>query len=268
MLNMNSEDARPWADTPVDAPGHDRMAVDARTATSGEWLSVADAAAYCAAKGLIRNIKTVRRWAHRSFAHPETAEVLAIKQDTETDFRYVIERSSLDVKIAQEMEFEAKRQPSTALVELALAPDATAHDRPGPDRGEEGPGLSAPLLSDQAGKDEPASVRTGADDAGREAPAAGQRAPEAIGDGDFLKSQIAEKDRQIGNLYRQLERRDEQIMAMLERDRETNILIKGLQEALLPPSASLDETPARRLSVRSIGAGDKPEGAEGEGALQ
>jgi Asp-tRNA(Asn)/Glu-tRNA(Gln) amidotransferase B subunit len=78
----------------------------------GEWLSVADAVAYCAAHGLIRNIKTVRRWAHRSFAHPESADVLVRKQDTETDFRYVIERSSLDVKISQELVFEAQKKPA------------------------------------------------------------------------------------------------------------------------------------------------------------
>ena len=41
----------------------------------------------------------------------------------------------------------------------------------------------------------------------------------------FLRDQIARKDHQI-------EARDNQIEAMIERDRETNILIKGLQERI------------------------------------
>ena len=46
----------------------------------------------------------------------------------------------------------------------------------------------------------------------------------------FLREQNDKKDQQ-------LERRDRQIEAMIERDRETNILIKGLQEFIprLPP---------------------------------
>lgn len=49
-----------------------------------------------------------------------------------------------------------------------------------------------------------------------------------------MREQLAEKDRQIAKLNDQIERRDEQIMTMLERDRdrETNLLINGLQVAL------------------------------------
>ncbi len=207
------------------------------------WLSVAEAVAYCASRGLHRNIKTVRRWAHRSVARPETAEVLAQKQDTETDFRYVIERGSLDVKIAQELAFEAQQ----------TRPDMGGHDRPGPDMpGDVSDRPSADLLQ-RAGPNTPGDDRTGADmgalGRGKDSEVGGHSGA-AHGDGTFLKEQIAEKDRQIGKLHVQLERRDEQIMAMLERDRETNILIKGLQEALLPASA-LDDSRSRRLEVRS-----------------
>ena len=38
---------------------------------SEQWLSVPEAVAYAAERGLNRNIKTVRRWAQRSHAHPE-----------------------------------------------------------------------------------------------------------------------------------------------------------------------------------------------------
>ena len=53
----------------------------------------------------------------------------------------------------------------------------------------------------------------------------------SIGD-DFLKDQIEQKDTQIGELNDQVRRRDEQIMTLLKRDRETNVLIKGLQHTL------------------------------------
>lgn len=276
MFDMNPEAARPWADTPPDTPGQGRAGAPEdverikrdHPAMSAEWLSVAEAVAYCAGKGLIRNIKTVRRWAHRSFAHPESAEVMAVRQDTETDFRYVIERSSLDVKIAQELEFEAKQRPSTALSVTAWPADKAGQGRVGPGMDAGSPALSAPSLSERTDADRPADVRAGADAAGQDAEKPTIDRPRSTGDDDFLKTQIAEKDRQIGNLHRQLERRDEQIMAMLERDRETNILIKGLQEALLPASSTLGEAPARRLAVRSLGLGEKPEGKTADDAVE
>lgn len=70
--------------------------------SSADWLSVPEAVAYCEAKGLRRNIKTVRRWAARSLARPENAELLAREQDTPNGFRHIIERGSLDRKIAQD----------------------------------------------------------------------------------------------------------------------------------------------------------------------
>jgi hypothetical protein len=253
--------ARPSPDFGTDRPGHDRLNEDDQAkpgsgsqaspsnagteiaaTIAGEWLSVADAVAYCADKGLSRNIKTVRRWAHRSFAHPETAEVLAQKQDTETDFRYVIERHSLDVKIAQELGFEAQARP-----------DSSGHDRPGPDTPGDVVERTDFDLPQRTGVDVSANDRAGEDmrgDARQASAASDDAATRLAGDDPFLKEQITEKDRQIGRLHQQLERRDEQIMAMLERDRETNILIKGLQEALLPTSAS-DDGRVRRLKVHS-----------------
>lgn len=219
-----------------------------------DWLSVADAVAYCAARGLVRNIKTVRRWAHRSFAHPESAEVLVRKQDTETDFRYVIERSSLDVKIAQELAFDAQKKPARV-----TTPERTRPDMGGEATSRETQELPRHTEPDMSEHDRQGAEQTGdADDNAqddRESSAA-SHSNDAESDA-FLRQQIEEKDRQIGRLHTQLERRDEQIMSMLERDRETNILIKGLQEALLPASREEDdESRSRRLSVRSFDHGD------------
>ena len=230
----------------------------------GDWLSVTEAVAYCESRGLIRNIKTVRRWAHRSFAHPESAEVLVRKQDTETDFRYVIERSSLDVKITQELAFEAQKKPV----------DVTTPERHGPDTAGEAATRESGELPERAepdmsGQDRSEAAQSGdgcaEEKAGRSSSASRQSNDETSD--AFLRQQIEEKDRQIGRLHTQLERRDEQIMSMLERDRETNILIKGLQEALLPASREKgDEPRSRRLSVRSFDHGDsEDERDHGEG---
>jgi len=209
---------------------------------SGRWLSVPEAVAYCADKGLSRNIKTVRRWAQRSHTRPENAEVLVRAQDTENGFRYVIEQISLDRKIAQELEFEAKRNGADT-----PAPDPTGPDTPGPSHTEE-----TAKTHDLAAEDMSEPVRTDPDTPVRRLEVA------SIGD-DFLKDQIGQKDIQITELNRQLERRDEQIMTMLERDRETNHLINGLQEAL---SQSLGIESPTRMQLKARREGENPTSAD------
>ncbi len=68
----------------------------------------------------------------------------------------------------------------------------------------------------------------------------------------ILREQNNKKDQQ-------LERRDQQIDAMIERDRETNILIKGLQE--LMPQLGEGTRRTRPYSGRDGGTivGDNPE---------
>jgi hypothetical protein len=75
----------------------------------GDWLTVSEAVTYCAEKGLARTQKTVRRWAHRSHLDPDNAEITVRREDVDNGFRWVIERTSLDRKIEQELEFEARR---------------------------------------------------------------------------------------------------------------------------------------------------------------
>jgi hypothetical protein len=217
-----------------DRPGQPPTGAD----MSGRWLSVPEAVAYCAEKGLSRNIKTVRRWAQRSHSRPENAEVLVRAQDIENGFRYVIEQSSLDLKIAQELEFEAKRTDA----------DTPAPDPTGPDAPAEASGEEMAETRNQAAEDISVPVRTDPDTPVRRLEVA------SIGD-DFLKDQIGQKDIQITELNRQLERRDEQIMTMLERDRETNHLINGLQEAL---SQSLGIESPTRMQLKARREGDNP----------
>lgn len=184
-------------------------------AASEEWLSVTEAVAYCAQHGLSRNIKTIRRWAERSFKRPESAEVKVREQDTGFGFRYMIERGSLDLKIKQELEFEANKKDTDASGQGQASPDTSA-----PALDENKLSIEEASLPDTPGHDQP-----GPDEPTRRLPV------QSVGD-DFLKDQISEKDTQIAQLNKQIERKDDQIMTMLERDRETNILIRGLQDAL------------------------------------
>ena len=75
----------------------------------GEWLTVSEAVTYCSLSGLERTPKTLRKWAHRSHRDPENAELTVRREDVDNGFRWTIEKTSLDRKVAQELEFEARR---------------------------------------------------------------------------------------------------------------------------------------------------------------
>lgn len=91
-------------------PGsHSSEPVHTRPDQFGDWLTVGEAATYCSLKDLDRTPKTVRKWAHRSHLDPENAELTVRREDVDNGFRWTIERISLDRKIAQELEFEARR---------------------------------------------------------------------------------------------------------------------------------------------------------------
>ena len=205
---------------------------------SGHWLTVAEAVAHCTDRGLSRNMKTVRRWAQRSHARPENAEVFVREQDTPNGFRYVIEKSSLERKIAQELAFDAKKSGG----------DMSGHALTDLDVSAPAEGESTTEVQEPEGEDRSTPVRTDPDMPVRKLEVA------SVGD-DFLKDQISQKDGQITELNEQIKRRDRQIDAMLERDKETNILINGLQEAL---SQSLGIESPTRMQLRVRREGDSP----------
>jgi len=87
----------------------------------GEWLTVSEAVTYCSLSGLERTPKTLRKWAHRSHLDPENADLTVRREDVDNGFRWTIEKSSLDRKIAQELEFEARRAGEP----VSTGPDAS-----------------------------------------------------------------------------------------------------------------------------------------------
>lgn len=90
-----------------------------------DWLTVAEAVAYCADKGLARTPKTVRKWAHRSHLHPDNADLVVRREDVDNGFRWTVERASLDRKIEQELEFEVRRTKDNEAEPVHTGADAS-----------------------------------------------------------------------------------------------------------------------------------------------
>jgi hypothetical protein len=200
----------------VEAGDHSKIA-SIQIETS--WLTVQDAVSYCQSKGLARTPKTIRKWAMRShLLEPGAGDVVCQAQDTENGFRWLIERASLDVKIAQELEFEARRN-SAKFIPNMLEPVQTGAEvgalENGPNSGQEQVSTGSPPIE---------QVHTSADADIR-----------YIG---FL-------ERQLDHAHAQITVKDRQIDALLERDRETNILIQGLQGGL---TRLLQTLPGRRAA--------------------
>ena len=196
----------------------DLLDTDPNQDASGQWLTVQQATLLCAQSGLPRTIKTIRRWAQRSAENPDQPEIVTQRQDMENGFRWLIERNSLELKIAQELEFDRR-----AIEAQVGTPEHTSTT--GPDIGlavppqETTPDTSAPV-DDMSGQER-------ADAEQRERFLAEASIVE------FLKKQIEVKDRQIESL--------------MDRDRETNVLLQGLQYSL---SGVVNALP-RRIEVRS-----------------
>jgi len=75
-----------------------------------EWLSVREAVLYCESKGLSRTGKTIRKWAKlASTAEGGAGDIVVRTQDTENNYRWLIERKSLDIKIEQELEYDRRK---------------------------------------------------------------------------------------------------------------------------------------------------------------
>jgi transposase len=212
----------------------------------GQWLSVQEAVAYCLSKGLHRTPKTVRKWAQRA-RDPEsgTAEISVKAQDTENGFRWLIERSSLDVKIEQEKQFELRKDGEANGEHLSAQVATGAH-------------TSAPVLVEEQTVHEMSTPPHTSEQVGTGA---------NLDNGqmiDFLMEQIDTKDQQLAV-------KDRQIESMLERDHETNILIQGLQTSLTGvvralPGARHDEREQFHRHDRSCG--DNSETSQSRDAVQ
>lgn len=133
----------------------------------GQWLTVQDAVTYCAAKGLNRTPKTIRKWAHRSHSDPNGADLVVRCEDVENGFRWSIEQTSLDRKIEQELEFELRRQAE---------PDETGQHPAEPVRTSAPPEVEESRLETLAEPDQP-----------------GAHQPEPVFEGSAIVEQLQER---------------------------------------------------------------------------
>jgi hypothetical protein len=212
MHGMISNSDSESGDTQVSVP------VDTGVHPFAPWLTVQEAVAYCVDKGLPRTPKTVRKWAQRSVeAAPGAGDVVVQRQDTENGFRWLISRESLDVKIEQEKEFSVRVDDEVdgsngsehvATGSNLLEPVATRAHMFAQGRPQENTELSSVHVSSNSSE----PVRTA-------------ELPDGATLVDFLTKQLERAERQ-------LDVKDKQIDALLERDRETNVLIQGLQTSL------------------------------------
>jgi hypothetical protein len=196
----------------------------------GAWLSIEEAVLLSSELGLPRTPKTIRKWASRSFGKPEDqAEIIIRQKDTPNGFRWMLDRVSLERKIQEEINLKNEAgepvRTSPYLSEPVRTSETTENiDAESANRSEPVPGVVKPS--------EPIPLSLHEDI-----------------DGEFLKDQILAKDDQINKLNKMIERKDTQIDALLERDRETNILIQGLQSTL---SNTLGIGPASRDQSRVV----------------
>ena len=95
------------------------------------WLTVDEAVAFCAERGLSRTPKTLRKWAERSY-NKEDAEIIVRREDTMWANRWKIEKASLTRKIDEELSLAQANPPApvrTGAHSLSSGSDADSADQ-------------------------------------------------------------------------------------------------------------------------------------------
>ena len=174
-----------------------------------EWLTVDQAVAFCAERGLTRTPKTLRKWAERSY-NKEDAEIVVRREDTMWAYRWKIEKTSLARKIDEELSLAQTNAPAPVRTSAHIFAD--------------GSGEKSSALQSEPNTNPVAPVRTGADEFGQsdtETAHASQNEPsadvfepvrtgattEAVGAlHEELRERIKDKDAEIAFLREQLER--------------------------------------------------------------
>ena len=186
------------------------------------WLTVEEAAALYEAAGHARTMRAIQKYCARG-------DLSCIREQTTYGERFRITPASVDRHIEQIKELSQAHGREQSRPDAAVRSEGSALSIENSDR---------------------ASVRE-------------QSRPDAPdvryvtlleSENAFLRDQIGRKDHQI-------EQRDGQIEAMIERDRETNILIEQLQRRIpmLPPSERRGDE-ARPMQHRDVPDDDAAEG--------
>ena len=174
-------------------------------ATGGDTdytLSLDDVAARYSAAGHPRTLRTLQRYC--ASGHLDSQKIATVTGD-----KYLVTPQSVDRHIAQIKELGA-------IDAVATGRDASRQAATGRDNATE---PQKPSPEGATGPDMPRQVATEAGDS-----------PRYVAQ---LEKRIEEKDTFIGLLRDELAHRNEEIVRRNERERETNILIRGLQNLVL-----------------------------------
>jgi hypothetical protein len=186
-------------------------------------LTIEDAAALYARAGHPRTSRSVQRYC-------ASGHLDAIKEATTLGDKYFINPDSVARHIAQIEELIAldNRTTSRDVSRQGATPFAP------PIQAESGP---TPVATSD---DEPRPVATS-----RNEEQAMKSAPRELHYIEHLESEIESFKEDRDFLREQIKTKDEQIASLLERDRETNILVRGLQQMLSPLLGSPRQAPRR-----------------------
>lgn len=203
-------------------------------------LTIEDAAALYARAGHPRTLRTVQRYC-------ASGHIECVKAATMLGDKYYVEPSSVSRHIAQIEELMAfdRRTHGPGLSRQVAPTEIMFPSGDRPRQHATPPPVSAPAAAsvshEQGTRDEynratlePVHSRPPA------TPDVAVSRPDATEDGDASRH-VAQLEKEVGRLAEdrdflrgQIKTKDGQIAALLERDRETNILVRGLQQMLSP----------------------------------
>jgi DNA repair exonuclease SbcCD nuclease subunit len=201
-------------DTTSDATGRDASRLAATGSDTDYVLSLDDVAARYTAAGHPRTLRTLQRYC--ASGHLDSQ-----KMATPTGDKYLVTPQSVERHLAQIEELQG------------LGVVATGRDTPRQVATPSIPTKEPPTATEEAatGSDQPRQ------ESGQHVAHLEREVERLQDDREFLREQIKVKDGQIASL--------------LERDRETNILIRGLQEMLTPLLGPRRE-PADQADTREV----------------
>lgn len=174
-----------------------------------EWLTVEQAVAFCAERGLTRTPKTLRKWAERSYKRDD-ADIIVRREDTMWAYRWKIEKSSLARKIDEELSLAQANQSEPVRTGAHMFSDS-ADDKNSVLQNEPGANHSTPV---QTGSDMFARSKTDETKTSKDEPGADMFEPvrtrlhvqtsDAVH--EEMRKRLDDKDAEIAFLRGQLEK--------------------------------------------------------------
>lgn len=220
------------------APRHDAPAGDVprHDAPRDYSLTIDDVAARFDAAGLPRSLRTLQRYC-------ASGRLDALKTETIQGEQYFVDPLSVDRAITELKQLTALTQ--RVATEGAMSHDTARQDAPRRDVTDTAAEREAIHYSDPAPRQTEAAGdmsehdahlghHSTAQDKSRQAPPGPAEARHDATSVSFMTRYVERIEAENSFLREQVDRKDQQIASLLERDKETNFLVRGLQQMLSP----------------------------------